>query len=62
VRFEVLMAANMKMAVFWVVTPCSLVEVCEVSEVLTATTQKAAIFILAAVRTSYLTRQRLTYN
>jgi hypothetical protein len=27
VRFEVLMVASMKMAVFWVVAPCSLVEV-----------------------------------
>jgi hypothetical protein len=27
VRFEVLTAASMKMAVFWVVAPCSLVEV-----------------------------------
>jgi hypothetical protein len=27
VRFEVLMVASMKMAVFWVIVPCSLVEV-----------------------------------
>jgi hypothetical protein len=27
VRFQVLMVASMKMAVFWVVAPCSLVEV-----------------------------------
>jgi hypothetical protein len=27
VRFEVLTAASMKMAIFWVVAPCSLVEV-----------------------------------
>jgi hypothetical protein len=27
VGFEVLMAVSMKMAVFWVVVPCSLVEV-----------------------------------
>jgi hypothetical protein len=27
VSFEVLAAANMKMAVFWIVAPCSLVEV-----------------------------------
>jgi hypothetical protein len=26
-RFEVLLAVSMKMAVFWVVVPCSLVEV-----------------------------------
>jgi hypothetical protein len=31
VRFEVLMAASMKMAVFWVVAPCSLVEVTDIS-------------------------------
>jgi hypothetical protein len=35
------------MAVFWVVAPCSLVEVYH-----GATTKKAAIFILTAVRTS----------
>jgi hypothetical protein len=27
-RFEVLTALSMKMAVFWIVAPCSLVEVC----------------------------------
>jgi hypothetical protein len=36
-----------KMAVFWVVAPCSLVEFYE-----RATTQKTAIFILTAVKTS----------
>jgi hypothetical protein len=29
VGFEVLTAVSMKMAVFWVVAPCSLVEVCQ---------------------------------
>jgi hypothetical protein len=28
VRFQALTAANMKMAVFWVVVPCSVVQVC----------------------------------
>jgi hypothetical protein len=28
VRFQVLTVASMKMAVFWVVAPCNLVEVC----------------------------------
>jgi hypothetical protein len=52
----------MKMAVFWVVTPCSLVALmkeavctCETSvnfyQLRGATTQKNAIFILVAVRT-----------
>jgi hypothetical protein len=31
VRFQVLTAAGMKMAVFWVVAPCSLVEVCDIA-------------------------------
>jgi hypothetical protein len=35
-EIQVLMAASMKMAVFWVVAPCSLVEVTDVSEVLAA--------------------------
>jgi hypothetical protein len=35
-RFEVLMAVNMKMAVFWVVAPCSLVKFTIVSEILVA--------------------------
>jgi hypothetical protein len=39
-----------KIAVFWVVAPCSLVEVYG------ATTQKTAIFILTAVRTSNPTK------
>jgi hypothetical protein len=52
----------MKIAVFWVVAPCSLVEVyqrfrgpCSHQQQTTlhgATTQKTAIFILTAVRTS----------
>jgi hypothetical protein len=37
VRFEVLTAAIMKVAVFWVVAPCSLLEFTDVSEVLAAT-------------------------
>jgi hypothetical protein len=51
VRFEILTAASMKMAVFWVVAPCSLVQVTDVSEVLAASrlhsaiTQKTAILI-----------------
>jgi hypothetical protein len=40
VRFEVLTAASMKMIVFWVVAPCSLVEI-DVSEMLTAFIIKA---------------------
>jgi hypothetical protein len=40
VRFEVLAAANMKMAVFWVVAKFSLVEV-YVSEVLAASIVRA---------------------
>jgi hypothetical protein len=57
VRFEVLMVASMKMAVFCVVVLCT-----DISEVLAAsiirvmslhgaTTQKTAIFMLATVRT-----------
>jgi hypothetical protein len=52
----------MKMVVFWGVAPCSLVEVyrrfrgaCCLHHQGGATTQKTAIFILAAVRTSNLT-------
>jgi hypothetical protein len=36
VKFQVLTAASMKIAVFWVVAPKSLVEVNDVSEVLAA--------------------------
>jgi hypothetical protein len=36
VRFQVLAAANMKIAVFWNVAPCSLIEMTDVSEVLIA--------------------------
>jgi hypothetical protein len=39
----------LKIAVFWVVAPCSLVVVYQLHG---ATTQKTAIFILTAVRTS----------
>jgi hypothetical protein len=45
----------MKMAVFWVVAPCSLVEVYQRFRGPCCLHQKTAIFILAAVRTSNLT-------
>jgi hypothetical protein len=41
VRFQVLKAASVKMTVFWVVAPCSLVEVADVSEVLAASIIRA---------------------
>jgi hypothetical protein len=41
VRFLVLTAATMKMAVFWVVAACILVEVHDVSEVITASIIRA---------------------
>jgi hypothetical protein len=41
---------NMWMAVFWVVAPCNLVEVC-LRFRHGATNQKTAIFLLMAVRT-----------
>jgi hypothetical protein len=41
VRFEVLTAASVKIAVFWVVAPCSLVEATDVSEVLAASIIRA---------------------
>jgi hypothetical protein len=43
VRFEVLTAASMKMAVFWVVALCSLGEVYDVSEVLIASFNRAVL-------------------
>jgi spore maturation protein SpmA len=44
---------KMKMAVFWVVAPCSLVEIYQKSTRLHgATTQKTAIFLPTIVRTS----------
>jgi hypothetical protein len=49
------------MAVFWVVVPCSVTEFIEVQQTPTlhgATTQKTAIFVLAAVRTWNLTTQQ----
>jgi hypothetical protein len=46
VRFEVLTVASMKMAVFWVVAQCSLVEVG--FEVLTAVNMKIAVFWVVA--------------
>jgi hypothetical protein len=48
---------RMKIAVFWVVAPCSLVE--SSTRLHGATTQKTAIFILTAVRTSNPTGQRM---
>jgi competence protein ComGF len=42
VRFEVPTAVSLKMAVFWVVAPCSLVKFTDVSEVLT-------VFIIRAM-------------
>jgi hypothetical protein len=42
VGFEVLTAASMNMAVFWVVAPCSLVNVYRLNG---ATTQKTTIFL-----------------
>jgi hypothetical protein len=62
---------KMKMAVFWVAAPCSLVEFTDVSKVLAtsiirtstrlhgATTKKTAVFILTAVRTSNPTHPKL---
>jgi hypothetical protein len=41
VIFEALTAASMKMAVVWVVGPCSLVEFTDVSEVLAASVIRA---------------------
>jgi hypothetical protein len=41
VRFQVLTAARMKMALFWVVAQCSLVEVTDVSEMLPASIIRA---------------------
>jgi hypothetical protein len=51
VAFEVLTAVGTKMAVLWVVAPCSLVEVYRNFEVgclmvCSATTQKSAILVL----------------
>jgi hypothetical protein len=39
--FEVLTAASMKMAVFWGVAPCSLVEVYDISDVRSASIIRA---------------------
>jgi hypothetical protein len=57
VGFEVLTAVRSKMAVFWVVAPCSLVEVyqrfiglcCLQHQGARATTQKTAIFLIHGV-------------
>jgi hypothetical protein len=47
------------MAVFWVVVPCSLKRRWTYTRLHGATTQKTAIFILAAVRTSSTTKTRI---
>jgi hypothetical protein len=44
-RFQVLTEASTKMAVFWVVVPCSLVEVSNVSKVLAASIIRATYVI-----------------
>jgi hypothetical protein len=46
----------MKMAVFWVVRPCSLLEVYQTTRLHGVATQKTTIFILSAVRTSNPTK------
>jgi hypothetical protein len=46
VGFEVLTVVSMKIAVFWVVAPCSLVEVYQSTRLHGATTQKTAIFMI----------------
>jgi hypothetical protein len=43
VIFQVLTAARMKMAVFWDVAPCRVVEIDRLSEVLTASIIRALI-------------------
>jgi hypothetical protein len=43
VKFQVFTAASKKMAVFWVVAPCSLVKFADVLEVLTASIIRAFI-------------------
>jgi hypothetical protein len=49
-RYEVLTAANIKMAVFWVVAPCSLVEVYNIKYCCTdLTTRKGNIHILLII-------------
>jgi alkylhydroperoxidase family enzyme len=47
----------MKMAVFWAVAPCSMVEITDISEVLAASIIRAVALMMeaAAVRTSNLT-------
>jgi hypothetical protein len=47
--FEVLTAASIKMAAFWVAAPCSLLEV--VSEVLAASIIRAIVLMMEAART-----------
>jgi hypothetical protein len=43
-RFEVLTAANMKLAVFWVVAPCNLAEIYRISKMLAASVIRAPSF------------------
>jgi hypothetical protein len=42
-KFKVLKAASMKMAVLWVVVPCSLVEVTNISQMLAASVIRTAL-------------------
>jgi hypothetical protein len=67
VRFQVLTAASIKMAVLWVYAPCSLVKFTDVSEALAASIIKAVsaeCLMMEGVSTSktsvnfYQTRQR----
>jgi hypothetical protein len=46
------MVASMKVAVFWVVALCSLVEVTDISEVLTASIIRALIALMMSASTS----------
>jgi hypothetical protein len=60
-RFEVLTAASIKMAVFWVVAPCSLVEIYRLSEVLAASIIRAMIASTSeTLVNSYQTTRRNT--
>jgi hypothetical protein len=68
VRFQVLMAASIKMAVFWVVAPCSLVEVyrrfrgasCLHHQCHSTTTQKVAVVIIC--RILVISAYKVCYN
>jgi hypothetical protein len=50
VRFEVLTVASVKMAVFWVVVPCSLVNVYHVSEMLAASIMSHITLMMEAAK------------